>query len=44
MKKYLITACLLLANNEIVSLIALLIMGAMFLFDMAGWVEKEGKW
>lgn len=44
MKKYLIAACLFMVNNEIVSLVALLIMGAMFIFDMAGWVEEKGKW
>lgn len=44
MKKYLIAACLLVANNEIISLLALLIMGAMFIFDMAGWVGEKGRW
>ena len=44
MKKYLVASCLFLANNEIVSLITLCIIGALFIFDMAGWVSKEGKW
>ena len=44
MKKYLVAACLFLANNEIVSLIALCFIGTFFLVDMAGWVSKEGKW
>lgn len=42
MKKYLIGAIPLLANNEIISWAALCILGLMFLVDMAGWAV-EGK-
>lgn len=43
MKKYLIAAVLLAANNEVVSWFALCVMGAMLVFDMAGWTT-ERKW
>lgn len=44
MKKYLVAAALFVANNEIVSLIALCLMSVFFILDMAGWVSQEGKW
>lgn len=44
MKKYLVALPLFLVNNEIVSLIALCMIGVLFIFDMAGWVSQEGKW
>ena len=43
MKKYLLPVCLLVVRNEFVSLIALLIVGGMFLCDMFGWME-EGEY
>lgn len=43
MRKYIIIATLLVANNEILSWLALCIIGAMFVWDMAGWTT-EGKW
>lgn len=43
MKKYLIAAVMLFANNEIISLVALTVILAMFIFDMLGWMA-EGKW
>lgn len=43
MKKYLIVAIFLAARNEILSLITLCVMLAMFIWDMGNWVGKE-KW
>ena len=43
MKKYLIPAVLLVANNEVISWFALCVMGAMLVWDMAGWVTGR-KW
>ena len=43
MKKYLIAAVLMAANNEVLSWFALCVMGAMLVFDMAGWAT-ERKW
>ena len=43
MKKYVITSVLLFANNEIISLMALIVLLAMFIYDMLGWMA-EGKW
>ena len=43
MKKYVITSVLLFANNEIISLMALIALLAMFIYDMLGWMA-EGKW
>ena len=41
MKKYLVTACLLTANNEFITLMVLLVLSVMFIFDMAGWTEGK---
>lgn len=41
MKKYLITAAMLVANNEVISWFALCVMGAMLVFDMAGWATER---
>ena len=43
MKKYLIAAILMAANNEVLSWFALCVMGAMLVWDVAGLVT-ERKW
>ena len=43
MKKYLIPSVLLAAKNEYLSLIVLMVMGAMFIWDILNWMA-EGKW
>lgn len=43
MKKYLIAAALMAANNEVLSWFALCVMGVMLVWDMAGWAT-ERRW
>ena len=43
MKKYLVPVVLMAANNEVLSWFALCVMGAMLVWDMAGWAT-ERKW
>ena len=43
MKKYLIAASLFLADNEIISLVALIAIVLMFLLSLVDTAEKEGK-
>jgi len=43
MKKYLIPVALLAAKNEYLSLFALMVMGAMLIWDILNWMA-EGKW
>lgn len=43
MKKYLLVAVALFFNNEIVSTIALTVMGVMLLIDVVSEAEREGK-